>query len=112
MGTNRGQPLGELVDLLLATLTDAWRKFRISGQHARTFIHTDSYRIVLEARHSAIIGKDGVITLTRLASHVLQQREIVMIGDCVYNFEYTELFATVGFEGSLANLMKIHQGPR
>ena len=63
--------------------------------------------MVLEARHSVTVsGRGGTITIGKAGSHVLENEETLLIGDCVYVFEYTSYFQTGGFEAELTRYMQ------
>lgn len=112
IGTNRGRALEDRVDILLAPPSGKWTKFRIAGKHARLFIHKDSCRMVLEARHTVTIGRNGASVLNRSMNHVLEQGEMINIGSCVYAFEYASFFTTSGFEAELHQFMQKHHKPQ
>jgi len=106
LGTGRGPSrLGE-VDILLAPPTDSWAKLGIASKHARLFFHLESCRVVLEARHTVTIGRDGSEVFRQSNSRVLEQGGLISIGDCVYTFEFTDHFATSEFNGCLSRFMK------
>lgn len=111
LGTARGQSSVEDIDILLAPPTDKWTHMKIAAKHARLFIHSNSCRIVLEARHSIIIASNGVKTL-RQSTQVLEHGELFKIGQCLYSFEYTPFFNTSEFATDLAKYMRQHHQPR
>lgn len=109
LGTNRGRPPGE-VDLLLAPPTNAWTAAKVAGKHARLFFHKDTWRLMLEARHTVTMGKGGASVVRGSAPRVLEDGELIEISDCSYIFEYSDLYPTQGFEQDLAKFIKQHQG--
>ena len=99
-------------DVLLAP-GDRHKGLRIARKHARLFLHLESYRLVLEARHSIVIGRVGtkMQTLTGTKQQVLEDGDVVIIGPCcTYSFEYTEFFRTALFAESLSQFRKNHFG--
>lgn len=112
IGTNRGQPEDSEIDILLAPSTSKWAKFRIAGKHARLFLHKESCRVMLEARHTVTVGRNGAMTFTNSTSHVLEQEELISIGDCMYTFTYTEFFKSSLFEKELSQFMKEYYDPQ
>ena len=112
IGTNRGQSEDSEIDILLAPSTTKWAKLGIAGKHARFYLHKESCRVILEARHAITIGRNGAMTFTNSASHVIEHEELISIGDCVYTFAYTDFFKSSLFETELSHFMKEHCNPR
>ena len=112
LGTNRGRASGEEVDIMLAPPSAEWKNLGIAGKHARLFIHPESCRMVLEARHMVTIGRNGATIFSRSSTHVLEQGEMINIGDCVYVFEYAPFFTTSMFEVKLREFMQTYHEPK
>lgn len=112
LGTNRGRAPGDEVDILLAPPTDEWRKVKIAGKHARLFIHPESCRIVLEAHHIVVIGRNGAKILAPSHTQVLEQGELISIGSALYIFKYADFFATLPFEAELRQYMQKYHNPQ
>lgn len=101
----------EEADLVLVPSSKGWlQRTRIAGRHARLFLHPESNRVVLEARHTVTTSKTGVQVLHGSACRVLEHGELVAINDCCYTFEFTDLFATQGFDEGLSVFMKHYHG--
>ncbi|KAL9117112.1 MAG: hypothetical protein Q9187_006355 [Circinaria calcarea] len=113
LGTSRSPPLSpnQHVDILLAPPTSAWSQRGIAGIHARLYFHKESYRMVLQARHTVTVGKSERI-IRNSQSQVLDDKDLVIIGDCTYAFEYTSYFQSVGFETELSQYVQQTCGPR
>ena len=102
---------GEM-DVLLAP-GDRHKELRIAQKHARLFLHPESYRLVLEARHSVVIGRvcTEMRTLAKMKQQILEDGDMIIIGPyCTYSFQYTEYFRTSLFAGSLSQFRKTHFG--
>ena len=110
-GTSRGRHLQD-VNILLAPPIKKWAGSRIAGRHGRLFLHEESCRMMLEARHTVTTTKNGAFVISQLNSRVVEHGELIEIGDCTYTFEYAELYSTPGFEEDLVRFMKEHNGPR
>lgn len=109
LGTSyKRQPLE--VDLLLAPPTKTWNEKGIASKHARLFFNEQSYRMMLEARHTVTVTKSGVTVITQSQSRVIEDGELIQIGPCSYVFEYTELHSTSVFELNLIQFMKEQSG--
>ncbi len=111
LGTNRGRQSQE-VDILLAPPTKDWASKRIAGKHARLFLHEQSCRIMLEARHAVTMTKNGAAVITQLNSRVIEDNELIVIGECSYIFQYAESYSTPAFEQDLVRFMKEQSGPQ
>ncbi len=109
LGTNRGRPWGE-VDLLLAPPINSWITAKVAGKHARLFFHKDTWRLMLEARHTVTMGKGGASVVRGSTPRVLENGELIEISDCSYIFEYTDLYSTQRFEQDLAQFIRQHRG--
>lgn len=107
LGTNQ---IPQKNDILLAPQSDHWKKLRVARRHSRLYHHHQSYRFMLEAYHSVIIGKNRARILTRSNSHVLEHGELIIIGACTYVFEYTDFSRTLDFETDLSKFAKKHFG--
>ncbi|KAL8774145.1 MAG: hypothetical protein Q9209_001253 [Squamulea sp. 1 TL-2023] len=111
LGTNRGRSASPEVDLLLAPPTDHWVKTRISGHHVTLSLDPGCSRIVLHARHTVTISWRGAKTLRRSESHVLENGEVIHIGNCAYTFEYTDYFFSLNFESTVSHYMRKYHNP-
>ena len=106
------QCLPEQMDVLLAP-GDRHKELRIAHKHARLFLHPESYRLVLEARHSVVIGRvcTKMRTLTKMEQQVLEDGDMIIIGPlCTYTFQYTKFFLTPLYADSLSQFRKKHYG--
>lgn len=112
LGTNRGRPSEEGIDLLLAPPTKVWATLRIAGRHARLFIHEESCRIVVDAQHTVTLGRNGATISNRSAPYSLEDGELIVIGDCAYTFQYSPTFNTPSFEQDLVRYMRDHCNPQ
>jgi hypothetical protein len=111
MGTNAGRPTGE-IDLLLAPPSKTWTDKRIASKHALLYIHRQSCRMMIQARHTVTVSKHGSAILSQSDTRVIEDGELIHIGECSYIFRYTKLYATPAFEQDLGRLMKEHVGPQ
>ena len=112
-GTGRGRSKPGETDILLAPPTQRWATKGVAGRHARLYFHRESCRVILEARHSVILGgaKEADI-ITKQASQVLEQGQIIGIGGCLYAFEYTAYYTSPVFVEELSAFMKCYHGPQ
>ena len=104
-GTSRGRQIQD-VDILLAPPIKRWISSRVAGIHGRLYFHQESYRMMLEARHTVTVTKNGVAVVNQSSSRVIEHGELIEIGHCLYIFEYTELHSTPAFEQDLIRYMK------
>lgn len=112
LGVDGEQSLEEGTDILLAPPTGDWSKLKIAGRHARLYLHKESCRIVLEARHRVTIAGNRAKTVKDLDMHVIKQEDIISIGNFVYTFEYTDYFTSTQFKEELCSFMETHREPR
>ena len=82
----------------------------IAGRHIRLYLHPESHRVVLEARHTVTVTKNAVRILRESKSQVLEHGELFMMNNHGYTFELTDLFATPEFEEELCVFMRKSQG--
>lgn len=108
LGSGRGYPE---IDVLLALPTAHRANSRVAGCHAIISFHSVSARILLQARHTIITGRDGTNVLRQSNSRVIEHGELIAIGDCLYTFELTDLFASSEFDKSLSLFMKKYSAP-
>ncbi|KAL8885137.1 MAG: hypothetical protein Q9192_006698 [Flavoplaca navasiana] len=108
LGTDRTQPSSGGVDLLLAPPQHRRTNTQIAAHHATFNLHTQSCRIVVQARHTITIGRNGAKAFRSFESVLLEPGEIVFIGNCAYTFEYTEYFETVAFNQEITQYMRKH----
>lgn len=103
----------EAADLQLTPSSNKWlSRSRIATRHARLFLHPESSRVVLEARHAVTTTNPGTEVLHASASRALAHGELFAINDCCYTFELTNYFATPRFEEELSGFMKTQCGSR
>lgn len=98
---------GEM-DILLAP-GNCFKELRIAQKHARLFLHPESHRLVLEARHSVVIGRvfKEPKKLAKMEQQVLEDGDTIIIGPlCTYSSRYTEFFRTTLFADSLSQFRK------
>lgn len=99
----------EAADLQLTPSSKTWlSRSRIATRHARLFLHPESSRVVLEARHAVTTTYSKTEVLRGSASRVLGHCELFSINNCSYTFELTNYFATPNFEEELSDFMKTH----
>lgn len=110
LGTGRGLSEDVQVDILLAPPSDRWKS--IAKKHAYLGFHKDTGRIVLQAQReihiSGMGGQDG--TSFSSGFRVLENGQYMSIGPCLYEFQYTEIMGTNGFQKELSEFMKFHYG--
>lgn len=106
IGTNRARGTSGEVDLMLAPPNEHWRKADIAGSHARLALHPQSCRMTLEAKHTVTLGRDGAKPFRQAESRVLEDGEVVIIGACVYTFQYTDYFFSSAFGQEVAQYMR------
>ncbi|KAL8820948.1 MAG: hypothetical protein Q9223_000936 [Gallowayella weberi] len=112
LGSNFASTSLHPVDLLLAPPEDPRTKTRIAGYHATIKLHTESCRVVVEARHTITVPRHTPKTFRRLDTVVLDSEESVFIANCAYTFEYTEYYHSQDFKEELARFMKQHHDPK
>ena len=110
LGTGCGRSEDGGVDILLAPPTKKWTERRLAGKHASIFIHPQSCRVMLEARHTTIVSKNGMRVVRKDEQQVLEHGEVINFGDCQYTFELTDHFKSLTFEKALSDYMKDVQG--
>ncbi|KAI4256236.1 MAG: hypothetical protein L6R42_006341 [Xanthoria sp. 1 TBL-2021] len=108
LGTNCARTSSNEVDLLLAPPLHYRTETQIAGHHATLSLHTQSCRIVVQARHTITVGRNGAKAYRNPESVLLEPGEIVFIGNCAYTFEYTEYFETVAFKQEITQYMRNH----
>ena len=108
LGTSRGHP--NEIDILLASPTQK-PQYGIAGFHMRLYFHEESYRMILQARHSITIGKSERI-MRDSQSQVLDHKDLVVIGDCTYSFEYTSHFHSTNFQAEIPQYIQQTSGPK
>ena len=111
LGTGRGGNADRDLDILLASSGEKWAKLRIAARHAELFFHKESGRFVIKAHHHLTLSRDGMQHLERGAINVLEHGEVIGIGNCSYNFGFTDHFSSRAFEESLSTFMKAHCQP-
>ena len=113
IGTSRGRSVSsnQGVDILLALPGAARAQNDIAGNHGRLYFHPETYRMVIQARHTVTVGKSGSI-IRNSQSQVLDDKDLLMIGDHTYAFEYTSYFRSPEFEEELCQHLQRIQGDR
>lgn len=110
LGTSR---TNRAVDILLAPPGPLWERWDLAGKHACLFFHFQSCRIILKARHKLIItAASGPIVYAKPESRVLESKQVVSIGDCLYEFSHTAHLASASFKDELVAHMKFVCGPQ
>lgn len=108
IGSHRAQSTSKRIDLMLAPPTDYWLNKRIAGHHATLSLHTESCRVILNAKHSVTTGRGGAKTFREPESYVLEHSEIVLVGDCAYTFQYTDYLFSSAFDKDVTRYMREH----
>ena len=67
--------------------------------------------MVLQARHTVTVGKSGKI-IRNSQPQVINDEDLILIGNCTYAFEYTSHFRSVEFEAELTQYVQQTCGPR
>ena len=111
LGTSRGHHTQE-IDLLLAPPIARWVGTRIAGKHARLFFHHESCRMILEARHSVTLTRNGATVITGSSYRVIKHGELIEIGHCSYIFEYTDIHSTSAFGHNLFRYIEEHNASK
>ena len=113
LGTSHGHSshLNDGIDILLAPPNTKWIGRGISGSHARLFLHQESYRMILQARHTVTVGNGGQ-TIRSSQCHVLGDKDLIVMGDFVYSFEYMSHFQSADFEVEVSQYVKQTYGLR
>ena len=106
MGSQMAEDSTKLVDLLLVPPKKRWKKLKIASHHATLRIHPDSCRISLEARHLTIVTRNGIRKFRNSESFLLENGEIICLGNCTYTFEYTTYFRSAAFDDALKQCMR------
>lgn len=99
----------EKTDILLAP-GGGWKGLKVAYSHAMLYMHKESYRMMLEARHTVTIGRNCLKPVTNRNSHVVEHGEILIIGACTFTFEYTDFSRTSTFEMSLQRILNAGSG--
>ncbi len=108
LGSARGHDALE-VDMLLAPPTRKWAALTaIAGKHARLYLHEQTSRVMLEARHTVTITKKGVEVIRGSACRVLEHGELIEIGSCSYVLEHAALYTADCFRDDLTAFMGAH----
>ncbi|KAL8731002.1 MAG: hypothetical protein Q9166_003653 [cf. Caloplaca sp. 2 TL-2023] len=106
LGTNCARTSSNEVDLLLAPPQHYRTETQIAGHHATFNLHTQSCRIVVQARHTILVGRNSPKAFRSPESVLLEPGEIVFIGNCAYTFEYTEYYETKAFKQEVTQFMR------
>ena len=91
-----------LADILLGPPTVESQSLGLETRHARIFPDSESGRAALEARCSVTVGGDVPQTIRDSALRVLEHKEQIRIGDCLYVFEHTDFFHQPTFRENLS----------
>ncbi|KAL9018169.1 MAG: hypothetical protein Q9185_004531 [Variospora sp. 1 TL-2023] len=106
LGTNCARDSLNGVDLLLAPPRNYRTETQIAGHHATLKLHPESCRVIIQARHTTRIGRNGAKAFRLPESFLLEPGEIVFLGNCAYTFEYTEYFHTGAFKQAITQYMR------
>ncbi|KAL9013851.1 MAG: hypothetical protein Q9173_001480 [Seirophora scorigena] len=106
LGTNCARSSLDGVDLLLAPPLDYRTETQIASHHATLKLHPESCRIIIQARHTTRIGRNGAKAFRHPESFLLEPGEIVLLGNCAYTFEYTEYFHSGAFKQAITQYMR------
>ena len=110
LGTGRGLPEGEEVDIMLAPPSQR-RSTGIAGKHARLYFHKASGRMAIEARHTIKLSGPGTVdVISKNTVRVLEKGHFISVGECLYVFEYTSYAAGKEFTHEFSEFMKTHHG--
>ena len=107
----KSRPPHQGVDLLLAPPTREWIGKGISESHARLYFHPESYRMVLQARHTVVVGHIRK-TIRNSQIEVLNDPDLIVLDNFVYSFEYTSHFRSPEFEAELSDYLKKFYEPQ
>ncbi|KAL8709690.1 MAG: hypothetical protein Q9220_005630 [cf. Caloplaca sp. 1 TL-2023] len=111
IGTDYPLSSPEGIDLLLTPPNKSWTKTCIAQTHAWLSFHQDSCRPLLVANHTVTLGTHGAEPFRQTTARVIEDGELVIIGNCAYVFKHTELCASKGFEHDLSVYMREHHEP-
>ncbi|KAL8834706.1 MAG: hypothetical protein Q9170_003633 [Blastenia crenularia] len=100
------------VDVLLVPPKGSWDKAHIARHHGSITFHMESCRVLLVASHTMTTGKFGAKPFRGSEQCVLEDGEIVQIGNCNYEFQRTEYSYTQAFEHSLSEYMRSYHDPQ
>ena len=95
------------IDVLLGPPTAELKRLGLKGKHARLFFHKDSCRIIIEAKATVTIGKDGATTIRDSEHHVLEHNEMIKVGHCLYVFEHTPFYVSPMFFTSISQFPRL-----
>ncbi|KAL8934834.1 MAG: hypothetical protein Q9216_005710, partial [Gyalolechia sp. 2 TL-2023] len=101
VGTNSKE-----IDILLAPPRSFRNETQIAGYHGTLKLHMESCRILLQARHTITVGRDGPKAFRYPETLLLEPGEIIFIGNCTYTFEYTKYFYSEAFKHALTRYMR------
>ena len=102
---------GNDVDILLAPPVQKWKMRRMAASHARLRFHPESRCITVQARHTVTISAASQPhTFSSSASRVINDGQVLIIGDCIYQFRYTEVVKENVFAEELSRWMADHHG--
>ena len=93
-------------DLLLAPPSANCAKPRIAYNHAILSFNQDTSRVMLQARHTVMVCSRGAQALRGPEARVIEHDEVLMIGNCVYVFEFTDFAKTRTYEDALVEFMR------
>lgn len=87
------------VDVLLAPPSRSWQVKGISGCHARIYIHKQSCRVVVEARHRMFVDTAGKAEIiSQGTSRALETGQMIQIGQLSYTYEDGEAISNGTFK--------------
>jgi len=110
LGSGREKPD---TDVLLTPSTLKWKAKGIAGCHARLFIHNQSCRVVIEARHRVCTNTAGRAEfIDNGVTRVLESGQMVQIGDLTYMYEDGEAIGNGKFNNGISGFMESHMHPQ
>ena len=96
------------VEFLLVPPREEFRNLSISGSHVKFLLSQDLYRLILEARHTVLIGSE--LKLRGFDRCVLKDGEIITIGRASYVLRYTDYYRSTEFVNELRRAFGEYDG--
>lgn len=110
LGSGREKPD---TDVRLTPPSRTWKNKGIAGSHARLFIHKQSCRVVVEARHRMCISTTGRVEFIETGvTRVLDSGQMVQLGDLTYMYEDGEAITNGNFSNGIHQFMRSHNHPQ
>ena len=107
LGTERGHTGDKGVDILLAPPK---ARQKIAGRHCLIYLHSESYRIMLRAKHTIFISGNGLTALHENEEYVLEHGAVIQLGNNSYMLEITSFYKSATFEQALRGYMEKTHG--